>query len=64
MRGGRRSGAAVAGAGLDGLPQLLGDSWMSISAVVVMAANGANSENRLKVGNRLSHASVGTGLMR
>ena len=37
---------------------------MSLSAVMVMAANGANSENRLKVGNRLSHASVGTGLMR
>jgi hypothetical protein len=46
--------AAVAGAGLDGLPQLLGDSWTSISAVLVMAANGANSENRPKVGNRLS----------
>jgi hypothetical protein len=53
MRGGRRSGAAVAGAGLDDLPQLLGDSWMSISAVMVMAANGANSKNRPKVGNKL-----------
>jgi hypothetical protein len=53
MRGGRRSGAAVAGAGLDGLPQLLGDSWMSLSAVMVMATNGANSNNRPKVGNKL-----------